>query len=191
MDGDGPFLWLSESAPPSGFRRIPPGGMCLSAFLLLRRGRSILLGKYADDPAWGRLAGLDPERWRAHGAGWTIPASQLKYGEDPRDAARRIGEDVLGVRGIAYSEPRAEVDLYEPKRFPGRLHYDVWFLVDGALPREARIERPSWYAALEWHDPRTLPAAEYARGHEDVVARWLLRRPALRAGGRDAPPREP
>jgi ADP-ribose pyrophosphatase YjhB (NUDIX family) len=166
--------------------------MCLSAFLFLRRGRTILLGKYADDPAWGRLAGLDPERWRVHGAGWTIPASQLKYGEDPRDAARRIGAEILEVRGVTYSEPRVEVDVYEPKRFPGRLHYDVWFLVDGVSPRDARIESPSWYAALEWVDPRTLPAAEYARGHEDVVARWRQRRPlATKGRGTAAPPREP
>jgi ADP-ribose pyrophosphatase YjhB (NUDIX family) len=166
--------------------------MCLSAFLFLRRGRTILLGKYADDPAWGRLAGLDPERWRVHGAGWTIPASQLTYGEDPRAAARRIGEQILEVRGMTYSEPRVEVDVYEPKRFPGRLHYDVWFLVDGVPPRNARIGKPDWYAALEWHDPRTLPATEYARGHEDVVARWLLRRPAPGTRGRTArPPREP
>lgn len=192
MDGDGPFLWLSENAPPAGYRRIPPGGMCLSAFLFVRKDQQILLGKYADDPAWGRLAGLDPERWRVHGAGWTIPASQMTYGEDPRDAARRIGEEILQVRGIAYSEPRVEVDVYEPKRFPGRLHYDVWFLVDGVPARGARIPKPSWYSALEWHNPRRLSAAGYARGHEDVVARWLLRRPARSKGARSpGPPREP
>jgi len=192
MDGDGPFLWLSENAPPAGFRKTPPGGMCLSAFLFVKRGREILLGKYADDPAWGRLAGLDPERWRVHGARWTIPASQLTYGEDPRDAARRIGETILEIPGMTYSEPRVEVDVYEPKRFPGRLHYDIWFLIDGALPKASRVARPSWYSALEWKDPRILPATDYARGHEDVVARWLVRRTATGKGGKSpAPPREP
>jgi len=184
MDGEGPFLWLSESAPPAGFRGLPPGGMCLSAFLFVTRGGKILLGKYRDDPAWERLAGLDEERRRVHSAGWTIPASQLKYGEDPRAAAKRVGEEILALRGLAYSEPRVEVDLYEPKRFPGRLHYDVWFLVDATLPPRARISVPPWYAHLEWQDPRTLPAPAYARSHEDVVSRWLQRPSASRKGSR-------
>jgi len=182
MTGRGPFLWLSENAPPSGFRELPKGGMCLSAFLFVKRGRRILLGKYADDPRWESLAGLDAERWRMHGQGWTIPARQLKYGEDPREAARKIGEEILRIPGLRRSEPRVEVDLYEPTRFPGELHYDVWFLVDAIPTTRAKAEAPPWYTELAWHDPRTLPASAYARGHEDVVARWLTHR--SRAGAR-------
>ena len=173
MAGDGPFLWLSETAPPWGFTRVPPGGMCLSAFLFVRRGDAILLGKYKEHPAWETLAGLDPERVRVHGRGWTIPASQLKYGEDPRVGAKRIAEDILQMRGLQFSKPRVETDLYEPKRFPGQMHYDVWFLVDARVPTSTKVEAPPWYAELGWHNPRALPAAEWARSHEDVAARWL------------------
>ncbi len=172
MAGDGPFLWLSETAPPAGFTRVPPGGMCLSAFLFVRRGGTILLGKYRESDAWEALAGLDPERVRVHGRGWTIPASQLKYGEDPRAAAKRIAEEILQMRGLRFSEPRVETDVYEPKRFPGRMHYDVWFLMDARVPARREIAVPPWYAELAWHDPRALPAVEWARGHEDVTARW-------------------
>src|SRR2546428_5482125 len=126
MDGDGPFLWLSESAPPAGFRRLPPGGMCLSAFLFVTRGGKILLGKYRDDPAWERLAGLDEERRRVHSAGGAIPASQLKYGGGPRAAAKRLGEEIPALRGLAYSEPRVGGGPYGPQRVPGGRPYDVW-----------------------------------------------------------------
>jgi len=177
MVGEGPFLWLSKDAPPAGFRDVPPGGMCLSAFLFVRQGHTILLGKYRDDPRWETLAGLDESRRRIHGRGWTIPASQLRYGEDPRAAARRIAEDILQIRGMTFSEPLSEVDLYEPKRFPGQLHYDIWFLVDGTPPKGWTMTPPPWYADLAWRDPKTTPASEYARGHEDVVARWLEPRP--------------
>ncbi|OGS51183.1 MAG: hypothetical protein A3K65_05655 [Euryarchaeota archaeon RBG_16_68_12] len=178
MAGQGPFLWLSKTAPPAGFVDIPPGGMCLSAFLFIQRGREILLGKYRDDPRWETLAGLDEDRRRVHGAGWTIPARQLRYGEDPRDAARSIAEDILQIHGMAFSEPRVEVDVYEPRRSPGKLHYDVWFLVDGHAPKGWKPVVPPWYAELAWRDPRATPASEYARGHEDVVARWLEKRAA-------------
>lgn len=173
MPGDGPFLWLSKSGPPGGFWNVPPGGMCVSAFLFAQRGPEILLGKYRDDPRWESLAGLDETRRRVHGAGWTIPASHLKYGEDPRAAARRIAEEILEIHGMTFSEPRVEVDLYEPKRFPGKLHYDVWFLVDGVPPGSWALKAPSWYTELAWRNPRTVPPSEYARGHEDIVARWL------------------
>ena len=173
MTGEGPFLWLSTAAPPAGFSQLPRGGMCLSAFLFVTDRGQLLLGKYKDDPKWEELTGLDPERRRIHGRGWTVPASHLKYGEDPRMAAHRIAEEVLQISGATYSEPRVEVDFYEPKRFPGALHYDIWFFVDAVPPNEYKLRVPSWYAELGWHDPRSLPATAYARGHEDVVARWL------------------
>jgi ADP-ribose pyrophosphatase YjhB (NUDIX family) len=178
MPGNGPFLFLSKTGPPAGFWDVPPGGMCVSAFLLVRRGSEILLGKYKDDPRWEAMAGLDESRRRTHGAGWTIPARQLKFGEDPREAAHEIAEEILQVHGMTISEPRAEVDLYEPKQAPGKLHYDIWFLFDGTPPKAWTLTVPSWYAELGWHDPKTLPATEYARGHQDVVARWLQKRPA-------------
>jgi len=63
MPGTGPFLWLMRHAPPSGFQQLPPGGMCVCAYLFVTRDRQILLGKYADDlggkrsPAWTPIAG--------------------------------------------------------------------------------------------------------------------------------------
>ena len=177
MDGTGPFLWLSESGPRRGFRALPAGGMCVSAFLFVVQGGKLLLGKYADDPRWEEIAGLDEDRWRAHGKGWTVPASQLKFGEEPREAGRRIAEEVLGIRGLELSEPRVESDHYVPARFPELgMHYDLWLLFGAKLPSGARVAKPDWYRELAFHDPRSLVASEYARGHEDVVARWLARR---------------
>ncbi len=176
MNDRGPFLWLSKKAPPAGFSDLPRGGMCVCAFLFVTRNGRILLGKYADDSTWEELAGLEPERRRTNANGWTIPASHLKFGEDPRDAARRIGERVLRMQGARYSEPRTEVDLYPSKMFPGEMHYDIWFLVDASPTTAYEAEAPPWYTELGWQDPRTTPASEYARGHEDVVARWLTTR---------------
>lgn len=174
MAGDGPFLWLNEEGPPAGFRRLPKGGLCLSVFLFVERDGKLLVGKYADDPRWETLTGLDAARWRKHGQGWTLPASHLKFGEDPRAAARRIAEEVLQVRGARFGEPRVETDFADWSRPSGDgLHYDVMFLVDAELPAGAPVERPPWYTALAWHDPRALPASAWARAHEDVVARWL------------------
>ncbi len=178
MTGDGPFLWIRDQSAPLGFWHAPEGGMCINAFLFVRKGPRILLGKYADDPTWEELAGLDASRRRANAGGWTLPASHLKFGEEPRDAARRVGEQILQIPGMTDSEPRAESDFYEAKFAAGKMHYDLWFFVDATPPRSYELRKPPWYAALEWQDPRALSASSYARSHEDVVARWLSPRPS-------------
>lgn len=175
MPGDGPFLFLREGSPPAGFWHLPPGGMCVSSFLFVRRGSKVLLGKYKDDPAWADLAGLDPERVRRNSVGWTIPASHLKFGEDPRDAARRVGEEILKIPGLGYSEPGIVTETYRPPWANGATHYDLCFLFDAEAPAEYRPAPPPWYAELAWQDPAALPASAYARSHEDIVARWRAR----------------
>ena len=175
--GEGPFLWLSEQGSPWGYGRVPTGGMCLSAFLFVQRDGQLLLGRYADDPAWEQLAGLDAKRRQVHGQGWTLPASHLRFGEDPREAGERIARDILGLDGLTLSEPRV-FTAYDD--FPGRPglppikdHYDVWFFLDATLASDQEVDRPAWYEALAFHDPRALPDDAYARFHHEMVAKWL------------------
>lgn len=177
MPGDGPFLWIREQSSPLGFWHAPEGGFCLNVFLFVRNGSKILLGKYGDDPAWESLAGLDAGRRKRFGAGWTVPGSHVKFGEEPRAAARRVGEEILQIPGMTYSEPRVESDAYPADFAGGKLHYDVWFFVDAQLPRGWTLKSPPWYAELAWHDPESLPASAYGRSHQDVVARWRETRP--------------
>ena len=175
------FLWLSPFAPAKGFTSVPRGGMCLSAFLFVVNGESILLGKYAVHPAWERLTGMDSKRVEAHSGGWTLPASHLKFGENPRDAARRIGEEILLLeKGLDYREPRVETFYYEPQIAPGEKHYDVTFLFELSVGVDAGIHKPPWYEALEWLAVGDLSHERFARQHEDVADAWLKRRRASR-----------
>src|SRR5687767_751786 len=94
----GPFMAFAPGTLPGGFDRVPPGGVCFSAFLFLRaRDGRILLGKYRDDERWERLAGMDAGRVRTHAAGWTVPATHLKLGEHPADAAQRVATEILAL----------------------------------------------------------------------------------------------
>ena len=179
MAGDGPFLWFSPKGPPGSYHRLPAGGMCISAFVYVRQGDKVLLGKYADDPRWESLTGMDEARWRTHGKGWTIPASHLKYGEEPRAAGRRVANEILGLRGIPLSEPRIESEFDVPVRFPelGN-HYDLWLFFETELPDGAEVPKPPWWRELSFQDPRELPASAWGRSHEDIMARWLRPRAA-------------
>ncbi len=173
VPGDGPFLWIRDQSSPMGFWHPPEGGLCVNAFVFVRRGSEILLGKYADDPRWDTLAGLDSSRRQRFGSGWTVPGSHLKFGEEPHVAARRIGEEILRMPGLTYSEPRVESDTYPAAFAGGRLHYDLWLFFDAEPPSGTAVSAPPWYRELAWQNPETLPASAYARSHEDVVARWL------------------
>ena len=172
--GEGSFLWLAPFAPPKGWTSVPRGGMCLCAFLFVVRGGKILLGKYADHPAWENLSGMESKRVRANARGWTIPASHLKFGEDPRDAARRIGEEILTLdKGLVYSEPFVKTFFYEPTIAPGEKHFDVLFLFDVSVEAGINVRTPPWYETLEWIAIGSLRHEQFARQHEDVMEAWL------------------
>jgi ADP-ribose pyrophosphatase YjhB (NUDIX family) len=171
------FLWLAPFAPPKGWTGVPRGGMCLCAFLFVVSGEKILLGKYADHPAWKDLSGMESRGITANARGWTIPASHLKFGEDPRDAARRIGEEILRLDpGLVYSEPYVKTFFYEPAIAPGERHFDVLFLFEVSVAAGVSVRRPPWYAALEWFDIGAVQRQPFARQHEDVAEAWLKTR---------------
>jgi len=175
--GESSFLWLAPFAPQKGWTSVPRGGMCLCAFLFVISGGKILLGKYADHPAWEQLCGMENNRVKANAHGWTIPASHLKFGEDPRDTARRIGEEILTLdRGLVYSEPYVKTFFYEPAMVPGGKHFDVLFLFEVSVQADVKARKPSWYEALEWFDIGTVQREQFSRQHEDVAETWLINR---------------
>ncbi len=175
--GESSFLWLAPFAPPKGWTGVPRGGMCLCAFLFVLRGGKILLGKYTDHPAWESLCGMESKRVKANAGGWTIPASHLKFGEDPRDAARRIGEEILTLdKGLVYSEPSVITFFYEPAVAPGEKHFDVLFLFEVSAKAGVDVRTPPWYETLDWLDIGTLQHLPFARQHGDVAAAWLQKR---------------
>jgi len=171
------FLWLAPFAPPKGFTSVPRGGMCLCAYLFVVSGGKVLLGKYAEHPAWERLAGMDGQRVKANALDWTIPSSHLKFGEDPRETARRIGEEILTLdKDLVYPEPYVKTFFYESAMAPEEKHFDVLFLFEVSVGAGAKVRMPPWYEALEWLDVGAVQREPFARQHEDVVDAWLKAR---------------
>ncbi len=176
-DHDDTFLWLAPFAPPKGYTNVPAGGMCLCVFLFVIKGRQVLLGKYKEHPAWEKITGMDEKRVKNNQHGLTLPASHLKFGEDPLDAARRIVKEILLLpEGLSYSEPVVQTFFYESSIVPGEMHFDVLFLYDVILDDSVKTTLPPWYASLEWFETDILMNQKFARQHEDVVSAWLKKR---------------
>jgi len=176
-DCDDTFLWLAPFAPPKGYTNVPAGGMCLCVFLFVIKGRKVLLGKYKEHPEWEKIAGMDEKRVKNNLHGYTLPASHLKFGEDPSEAARRIGKEILLLpEGLSYSEPVVQTFFYEPSIVPSEMHFDVLFLYDVILDESVKTTLPPWYASIEWFDIDIVMNQKFARQHEDVVSAWLKKK---------------
>jgi len=99
-----------------------------------------------------------------------LPSSHLLVREDPRDAARRILEELVGVPPLPLDGPIVTSEVYAPERHPGRRqHWDLEFIYRGRVA-EAAVGRPAAWTELAFVDPGTLRPNEIARAQEDILA---------------------
>jgi len=86
---------------PSWLIHVPKAGLCLSAFVVIRKGNEILLGHPHADNAWPEIGGFP----KSHAGeiekegSWLLPATHLIMEEKPDHAAKRIANQWVKVRG--------------------------------------------------------------------------------------------
>jgi hypothetical protein len=153
-------------------REIPQGGLCLSAFLVLRDyDNRFLIGKIDAEAPWDYLGALDRRRIEEHRNGWMLPSSHLIVHESPKDAALRIAREQLDLDELVLSEPKVISEVYPPKYFPDLdEHWDIEFIFSSVIPREKIPSRTKAFREIKMLDPRTTKRSEIARSHEDVLA---------------------
>ena len=152
-------------------KEIPDGGLCLSAFLVVTRGKTseILMGHLNPSAAWDHIGALDQSRIEAHSKGWMLPSSHLMLLESPQSAAKRIVREQLGLQdnAISLSAPAVVSEAHTPKRFPNLPdHWDIEFIFSGeseALPRS------NAWTELKYVDASKISRKDMARSHEDIV----------------------
>ena len=81
----------------------PEAGLCVGSFLVIEKKGRILFGK-----------AVKPEFAKGK---WLLPASHLKYGEHPDDAAKRILKEQLGAEAVQ----RADLGLPDLGDLPGEM----------------------------------------------------------------------
>ena len=79
---------------------VPKGGTCISSFLVLKAKGGVLVGKMSRPEIWIERFFMGEKFAPQYAASnkWLIPASHLKYGERPEDAAKRILIEQVGMR---------------------------------------------------------------------------------------------
>jgi ADP-ribose pyrophosphatase YjhB (NUDIX family) len=151
----------------------PEGGLCVSAFALLRQGDAFLVLKPAPHPRWAEWAPnwdlYDLARLRDDQRCWRLPAAYLKEGEAPEDAARRVVEGQLGAKPSRMQGPRVRSFASESRRFPGKTHWDLCFVFE-VEAQPAPLRALPWLAELRWAKPGELAGDDFGSAIGDLVA---------------------
>ena len=98
---------------------------------------------------------------------WLIPASPLKYGEKPEDAAMRVLVEQVGSKKIKLKFLQVQSHLSQDPNDPEAAHWDICFVYRGTL--KGKIQTPEWFSELRFVKPRDIGSDDFTRGHGDVL----------------------
>ena len=148
---------------------VPKGGTCISAFLVLAGNGGFLAGKMAEPDVWVErfLVGESFAPKYAASGKWILPASHLKYGEKPDDAAKRILTEQLGLGKMKLTFTQVQSHLSQDPNDPDSAHWDICFIYEGKV--EGNVPRPEWFSELAFLKPKDVSVQDFTRGHGDVL----------------------
>lgn len=156
---------------PSWLIHVPDSGVCLSAFVICRRGESILLGRPHAHDAWPTQAGF-PKRHAAElekEGTWILPATHLKMWESPHRGAMRIAREWAGLKRTPHflmvqSHLRPASRL---KKGSGGKHWDICFVY---VMRTKDLPSPKpWWSQMRFVKPKDISRIKLGRGHKDIL----------------------
>jgi hypothetical protein len=160
---------------PSWLIHVPPAGLCLSAFVIIRKKGSILLGRPHAVRAWPEKGGL-PVQHAAEiekSRSWLIPATHLLMEEAPDHAARRIANHWAGVGGVpkfvmvqSHIRPSKQWKSELETRV-GRSHWDICFIYELRTKTDPK-PRP-WWSETRFFSPSKIRKITLSRGHKDIL----------------------
>ncbi|HME18293.1 MAG TPA: hypothetical protein VKF15_00980 [Nitrososphaerales archaeon] len=157
-------------------QNVPPGGVCLSSFVLVRSGGKVLVGKMTKPQVWidrffvGEK--FAPE-YLASGK-YLLPARHLAWYESPLEAAESVVRDQVKLRIPKKSIRLVEVqshlrgDVSSSERPP---HWDICFVYEAKVPAESirQLKTPPWFRDLHFVAMSSLSADDFTRGHGDIL----------------------
>lgn len=141
-------------------------GVCLSAFVVVRRGSSILLCRPKGSDAWPEKGGYPKHlavQLEKDGA-WLLPAAtHLLMEESPDDAIKRIAHQWAGLNG----RPRFVMVQSHLRPRPEGNHWDLCFVYD--LMVRSRPRKKPWWSEVRFVPRSELHRIKMGRGHFDIL----------------------
>jgi len=157
-------------------KNVPPGGTCLSSFVVVSNGRNILVGKMARPEIWVQRFLVGPTFAPVYaGSGkYVLPARHLHWYESPLEAALGVMRDQVGLdipaSKISLVDVQSHVsgDINDEEEPP---HWDICFLYRTQVSNKQAetLKRPEWFSELAFKPLRSLKQDHFTRGHGDVL----------------------
>jgi len=146
-------------------------GLCLSAFVIVRRGNTILVGRPRRDDAWPKKGGYP--KWQAfeleEEGVWLLPATHLMMEESPEGAARRIAHQWAGFKGtprfVMVQSHLRPLRFWNPK-LRGN-HWDICFVYE--LRAKGRVRPKPWWSEMRFVPLSEIRRIRFGRGHRDIL----------------------
>lgn len=157
-------------------RNAPPGGVCLSSFVLVRSGGAILVGRMTKPEIWVDRFFVGEKfapEYAASGK-YLLPARHLAWYESPLEAAEGVLRDQVGLRipkkTIRLVEVQSHVrgDVNNVEQPP---HWDICFVYEVKVPAKIvhALKTPSWFKDLRFIPLSSLSVDDFTRGHGDIL----------------------
>lgn len=160
----------------SWLRHIPRAGLCLSTFVIARRGNSILLGRPLASAAWPEKGGFpkhQAEQLEKEGT-WLLPATHLLMDETPDDSARRIACEWAGLSGkTRFVTVQSHLRLRKPGQMGYTMlrkklnHWDICFIYE--MRTKALPKAKPWWSEMRFFSTREILKITLGRGHIDIL----------------------
>ena len=150
---------------------VPEAGVCISAFIIPRKGNSILLARPRGIGAWSEKGGFPT--WRAlrleKEKAWLLPATHLLMEEAPDRAAERIAREWAGITGkprfmMFQSHTRPSI---VGNRKQSAKHWDLCFVYEMKTKRLPRLK--PWWSEMRFVKPSEIRRMNLGRGHKDIL----------------------
>jgi len=161
---------------PSWMTHTPKAGLCLSVFIVARKGDSILLGRPKAHDAWPEKGGYPKKQAAEIGKenAWLLPATHLLMEEPPDHAARRIAHQWAGLKGtprfvMVQSHVRPQTHGHPGYKRSGRQlqHWDICFVYEMRTKQLPKVK--AWWAEMRLLPTAKVRKTKLARGHRDVL----------------------
>jgi hypothetical protein len=168
---------------------VPPGGTCLSSFVVILNGRNILVGKMSHPEIWIERFLVGPKfapKYASSGK-YVLPARHLHWYESPLEAASGVVKDQVGLDvprsrfSLVDVQSHVSGDVDNEKEPP---HWDICFLYQMRVSNKlaAKLDRPEWFSELAFKPLKSLKQDDFTRGHGDVLEMAGMIGPKRRTG---------
>ena len=155
---------------------VPPGGVCLSCFVLVRNGGRVLVGKMDKPEIWIERFFVGEKFAPAyHSSGkYMLPARHLAWYESPLGAAEGVLREQLKLRipsrGLRLMEVQSHV-RGEPDSAERPAHWDICFLYEVKVGRSVaqNLPSPPWFSDLRFVPLSSLSVRDFTRDHGDIL----------------------